>query len=154
LEQRALILATSSAPRRPILSPQTNVALGYARFDPRPAMGWWRLGPRVLAIHEQEDEPLVFTVHRAWWLWPARDVRDADDQLIGCVRGTRVENSHGRTLAILQGVSSSGERLFRTPGGDELARLQPVPQGLCLAFAPAVQDPFLKMLLLAAALSD
>jgi hypothetical protein len=47
----------------------------------------------------------------------------------------------------------TGTRVFRGRGGQELARLQPGPDGERLAFHPELGDPFLKMLLLAAALS-
>jgi hypothetical protein len=49
---------------------------------------------------------------------------------------------------------ASGEHVFRTPGGYELARLTPGADGLRLTFAPGVEDPFLRMLLLAAALGE
>jgi hypothetical protein len=156
LEQPAVLLRPADdAARRPIACADTGRPLGFARRPPRPARPWWRrLLTPPLAVHEQEDEPLVFTVGRPWALSSRRDVRDADGNPIGSVRGPRVENIYGRTLATLVPGGASGEHVFRTPGGYELARLTSGADGLRLAFAPGVEDPFLRMLLLAAALGE
>jgi hypothetical protein len=153
LERRVVVLGPTNATTRPITCPDTGLRLGFARREPRPGGPWWRrLAPPGLAVHEQDDEPLVFTVRRAWGLGPRLHVRDADGHPVGCVRGARVENVWGRTLAVLRPGEAAGERVFRTPDGRELARLLPGPAGLRVSFAAGVEDPFLKMLLLAAAL--
>jgi hypothetical protein len=156
LERAAVLLRpVEDGATRPILCAETGQLLGFARRPPQPARPWWRrLRPPPLAVHEQEDEPLVFTVRRPWLLSPRREVRDADDNPVGSVRGPRVENIYGRALATLVPGGEAGERVFRTPGGYELARLSPSADGLRLAFAPGVEDPFLRMLLLAAALGE
>jgi hypothetical protein len=156
LERAAVLLRpVENGANWPIACAETGQPLGFARRPPQPARPWWRrLRPPPLAVHELEDEPLVFTVRRPWFLSPRREVRDADENPVGSVRGSRVENIYGRTLATLVRASEPGERVFRTPGGYELARLSPSPEGLRLAFAPGVDDPFLRMLLLAAALGE
>jgi hypothetical protein len=156
LERPAVLLRPADAAAlRPITCADTGQPLGFARRPPRPKRPWWRrLTAPPLAVHEQEDEPLVFTVRRPWALSSRREVRDAESNPIGSVRGSRVENIYGRTLAVLGPADASGERIFRTPGGYELARLTPAADGLRLSFTPGVEDPFLRMLLLAAALGE
>jgi hypothetical protein len=120
--------------------------VGFARREPAGAAWWGRLGPAVLAVHELEDEPLLFTVRRAWGLWPHRQVRDADGHAVGGLRGKAVLDARGRPLALAE------HRVFRGRGGEELAELVPQGGGLRLTFHAGVRDPFLRMLLLAAAL--
>jgi hypothetical protein len=154
LEQSALVVGDPDpVGTRLLCCPETVAALGFARRDPWPGPPWWRvLVPPVLAVHEQEEQPLVFTVRRAWGLLLRRQVRDADGHPVGGLRGASVESAWGRTVAILRPGENPGERVFRTPQGAELARLTPTPQGLRVTFAAGLDDPFLKMLLLAAAL--
>jgi hypothetical protein len=154
LEQRVLLVAPRGAgATQPILDGETGRPLGFAR-RPAPSGPWWRrLAPPVLAVHEEEDEPLVFTVHRTWGLRPRREVRDADGRTVGSLRGSSVWDVAGRPVAELT-AAGSGERIFRGRGGRELARLTPGPEGLRLAFNPDVGDPFVRMLLLAAVLGD
>jgi hypothetical protein len=107
-----------------------------------------------LAVHEEEDEPLVFTVHRAWGLWPRREVRDAEGRPVGSLCGGRITDMDGRPVAELAVSGDDGERVWCGRGGRELARLTPGPDGLRLSFSPDVGDPFVRMLLLAAVLAD
>jgi hypothetical protein len=155
LEQSAVLLRPAdAAAARAITCAHTGQLLGCARQEPAGARSWWRrLAPALVAVYEQPDEPLVFTVHRGWGLRPRREVRDADGHPIGGLRGPRVENAHGRTVALLGSPEEAGARAFRAPDGTELARLTPGPEGLGLVFAANLVDPFLKMLLLAAALT-
>jgi hypothetical protein len=107
----------------------------------------------VLAVHEVEDDPLVFTVRRRWLLGRWREVCDADGNLVGILRGAVVENVYRRVIA-LRGADGPGERVFRSPGGHELARLTQANDRVCLLFISDLEDPFTRMLLLAAALVD
>jgi hypothetical protein len=156
LEQRVLLVAPrGAAATQPILDGESGRPLGCARWRPPPAAPWWRrLAPPVLAVHEEEDEPLVFTVHRGWGLWPRHEVRDADGRPVGSLRGGCLRDAGGRPVAELAAGEGKGERVFRGRGGRELARLTPGPEGLRLAFNPDVGDPFVRMLLLAAVLGD
>jgi hypothetical protein len=155
LEQPVVVLRpTDAAAARPIACPQTGQLLGCARRQPQGGRSWWRLlAPAVVAVYEQQDEPLVFTIRRGWGLRPRHEVRDADDHPIGILHGPRIVNAHGRTLAVLGPGEEPGCQVFRAPAGAELARVTPGPDGVCLAFAPDLLDPFVKMLLLAAALA-
>jgi hypothetical protein len=156
LEQRVLLVQPrTTAGTQPILDAESGRPLGFACWWPAPAGPWWRrLAPAVVAVHEQEDEPLVFTVRRAWSLWPRREVRDADGHPVGSLRGGRIHDASGRPVAELTAADGSGERAFRGRGGRELARLASRPESLRLAFNPDVKDPFVRMLLLAAVLGE
>ncbi len=155
LEQRVLLMPPrEAAAMRPILDAESGRRLGFARWPPVAGSWWRRLAPPVLAVHEEEDEPLVFTIRRTWGLRPWREVRDADGRPVGWLRGGCVADAGGRPVAELTASAGNGGRVFRGRGGRELARLTSGPEGLRLAFSPDVGDPFLRMLLLAAVLDD
>src|SRR5262249_52821626 len=83
LEEQALLLQTGqpqTAGR--IVAPTWGTLLGLVRRQP--PVSWWQwLGPRVLAVHEAEDEPLLCTLRRSWGRpW---QVRDADGHLVATV---------------------------------------------------------------------
>jgi hypothetical protein len=155
LEQRVLLLRPPGrSGGRAIADAETGRPLGVARRRPRQAGPWWRrLAAPLWAVHEQEDDPLLFTVRRGWGLGPGKPVRDADGHAVGAVGAGHVWDPAGGTLAVLE-PGGPGERVFRGRGGRELARLAGGPDGLRVAFHPDVADPFLRMLLLAAALDD
>jgi hypothetical protein len=149
LEHRVLLLRSDAASaRRAIVDGDSGVALGYARWQPERRRAWWRVFARgVLEVHEQEDEPLLFTVRRAWSLLPRREVCDADRQPVGSLLGQDVHDRFGRTLAHLQ------DGVFRNPHQRILAELTATTDGLRLTFGDDIADePFVKMLLLASAL--
>ncbi|HEY7154310.1 MAG TPA: hypothetical protein VH575_10170 [Gemmataceae bacterium] len=149
LEQRVLLLRPRTASAvQAIADGESGAPLGFARWQAETPSSWRRLfGRSVLAVHEQEDEPLLFTVRRAWSLLPRREVRDAEDQPIGSLLGRLVQDQHGRVVASLQ------DGVFRSPRQHILAELVSAPDGLRLCFHAGVADePFVKMLLLAAAL--
>lgn len=147
LEHRVLLLRWRTSAVQSIVDADSGAQLGFARWQ-TPA-GWWQrlLGGPVLAVHEQEDEPLLFTVHRAGSLWPRREVRDAEEQPVGCILGRLVHDRFGRLVAALQ------EGLFRNPYQHVLAETARTAEGVRLTFGEDVAgEPFIKMLLLAAAL--
>ncbi len=150
LEQPALRLPRGAGA---IAGPDTGSAVGEARWR-RPRRPWWRRwGRAVLAVHERQaaaDEPLVFTVRRCWGLLPWREVRDADGVTVGYLLGPRVYNRFGWQVAALEG---EGGPAFRAPDGRALAHLRAAEGGVQVAFeAELLNEPFVKMLLLAAAL--
>jgi hypothetical protein len=57
-------------------------------------------------------------------------------------------------VAVLAGGGPGGGRVFRGRGEVELARLSEGPDGVRVAFAADLVNPFVKMLLLAAALGE
>lgn len=151
LEHRVLLLRRCSASAvQAIVDGDSGAALGYARRQAERTGFWRRLfGGGVLAVHEQEDEPLLFTVRRAWSLLPRREVCDADEQPVGTLLGRLIHDRFGRPVAHLE------QEVFLTPCRRVLAKLHATPDGLRLTFGDAVVgEPFVKMLLLAAALQQ
>jgi hypothetical protein len=149
LEQRALVLAPGDGSgRRPLLAAETGLACGSARWR---AGGWWWARP-VLAVHEQEDEPLLFTVRRCWLPGTRHEVRDAEGRRVGYLRGEWVCDPLGRRLAVRRPGGPPGAWVFRSPGGRPLAELAPGGAGARLSFAAEAVNPFTRMLLLASAL--
>lgn len=149
LEHRALLMrARTRSAVQPIVDADNGAALGYARWEVETGRSWRRLlGRGVLAVHEQEDEPLLFTVRRAWSLFPRRDVCDAEDQTVGSLAGRLVHDRYGRPIAALENGT------FRDPYRRVLAELALSAEGLRLTFSDDIAgEPFIKMLLLAAAL--
>ena len=118
---------------------------------------WWAwlswLSPPVLAVHENDDAPLLFTVHRHWGLSPCWEVHDADDRLVGMVNGPLLQDGLGRHLALSERQPTDGSVRIRDLDGHDLMTLAHRPAEAYLTFTPAADgNPFLKMLLLAAAL--
>jgi hypothetical protein len=152
LEQRVLIVRPPDGfGLRPIVG-ETGLALGYAWWRP-PRAPWWRLRPKVLAVHEQEDEPLLFTVRRCWPFLSSREVRDAEGRRIGYLRGGRIRDRIGRHLARVELGAGTGAYCFRLGDGQPLAEVTLSDEGVRLVFGAAVEhDPFAKMLLLGGAL--
>jgi hypothetical protein len=132
----------------------TGALVGVARWRKARRPWWRRFGRPVLAVHERQgtaDEPLVFTVRRCWSLLAWREVRDAEGLPVGLLLGPHVLNRFGRQVAALE--RDGGALAFRAPDGRVLARLSVAEGGVRVAFEPeVVNEPFVKMLLLAAAL--
>jgi hypothetical protein len=153
LEQAALVMPCVGA-AGPIARADGGAVVGAARWRQARRPWWRRLGRPVLAVHERQgaaDEPLVFTVRRCWSLLAWREVRDAEGLPVGLLLGQRVLNRFGRPVAALE--RDGGEWAFRSPDGRPLARLSAAAGGVRVAFeAEVVNEPFVKMLLLAAAL--
>lgn len=150
LEHRVLLVRTRSpVPSvRDILDGDSGAALGYARWQTEPS-SWWRrmFGCGVLAVHEQEDEPLLLTVRRVWKFSTRRRVCDADGQPLGDLLGRLIYDRYGRPLAALE------DGVFRAPDYLVLAELAATAEGLRLTFHDDIAgEPFVKMLLLAATL--
>jgi hypothetical protein len=153
LERNELLLQPrNNSGTQTIADPLTGVVLGLARWLGWEDRGWWGwLRATHLSVHEAEDEPLVFTVRRSWGLWQRTEVCDADDHHVGSLRGAALHGRDGRTVALEEPAAGGG--LFRGGSGQELARWTAGPDGARLLFSPEVNDPFLKMLLLAASLN-
>jgi hypothetical protein len=153
LERNELLLRPrNGSGTQTIADPQTGIVLGLARWLGQADHRWWRwLRGTHLSVHEADDEPLVFTVRRGWGLWQRTEVCDADDHPVGSLRGAALHGRDGRTVALVE--PAAGGILFRGGSGQELARWTAGPEGARLVFCPDLQDPFLKMLLLAASLN-
>jgi hypothetical protein len=149
LEHRVLLVRSRTLSSvQAIVDGDSGAALGYARWETEPSPWWRRLFRRgVLAVHEQEDEPLLLTIHRGWSWLPRRCVCDAEGQPIGALIGRIIHDRYGRLLAALE------DGAFRAPDRRALAEVVPTTEGLRLTFSDDIAgEPFLKMLLLAAAL--
>lgn len=137
---------------RRILDADTDQPLGLAR---RHGSLWsGKLTRLRLEILETEDESLVSTWHGPSWLRRAWEARDADNVLIGHFRKGRLWDRLGRVLAEMR-HDGEDEIYFLTPGGQELAALVRKVDGWALTFAAELEnEPFVKMLLLGAALAE
>jgi len=153
LERKALLLGwRDDSGRRVILDAETGAAVGFRQHRPR--TGWWaRFGRRVVEVREQEDDSLLFTVRRCWSLFAWFEVSDADDGLVGWHGLSMVLDRAGRRLALREEDAETGASWFSGSDGRVLARLAPQGDDLRLTFADELtEEPFVKMLLLAAAL--
>jgi hypothetical protein len=156
LEQQTLLIkpwGTGAASRRLVVEPETREVLGFACWQPLALGSWWGwLQAPVLEIHEAEDEPLLFTLHRYWSLGTVWAVRDADGRAVASVRRGFVEDPLGRCLAAPEPASEAIH--FRDLERQELGTLSREPDGLVLRFTDELRgEPFAKMALLAAALT-
>jgi hypothetical protein len=149
LEHRVLLVRSRTPSSvQAIVDGDSGAALGYASWETEPSP-WWRrmFGRGVLAVHEQEDEPLLLTIHRGWSWLPRCRVCDAEGKPVGALLGRIIQDRYGRSLAALD------NGIFRTPDRRALAELAPTAEGLRLTFSDDIAgEPFVKMLLLAAAL--
>ena len=153
LETRELLLRpTAGGQPRVIAGAADGKPVGFAVWVYRP--GWWdRLFGPVLYVHEQEDQPLLFTAHPCWWRWSQREVLDAEGERVGFVRKRHIKDRRNVLYAL--SLSDGAEVVYRCVNGEILAATRLTPDGVELSFAKVVEfDPFAKMLLLAAALFE
>ncbi len=152
LEQQLLVLRPGpSRTPQTLVEAATGTPLGFTRW--RAPGGWlrrWLVGP-ILEVHEQEDEPLLFTVSRCWSIAARHLVCDADDVPVGVLDRARLLDRFGHLFAVRR---REGDRdVFRTTTGCPVAEAEPVDETVRLSFHAAVEnEPFAKMLLLAAVL--
>jgi hypothetical protein len=140
-----------AAPTRHIRAGRGGAALGFAvrrRAEGWPFWPWAR--PERFEVFETEDESLLMTVTRGWAdTWK---VRDADERLVGQIRGGFVYDGAAECLAER---AASEEGQGRLVSGDEtLAEWVRYEDGVRLLFADRLEkEPFAKMVLLAAVLT-
>ena len=153
LERKILVLTPrDGSGGRAVVDGETATPVGFCRRRPR--VGWWRsFTRRVVAVHELLDESLLFTVRRCLSLFAWYEVRDADDQVVGWHAGSLVVSRTGRRVATREDECHDGSSAFVGPRGTTLARLALHGDDMRLTWTDEVaNEPFLKMLLLAAAL--
>ncbi|HKI35580.1 MAG TPA: hypothetical protein VKA46_27230 [Gemmataceae bacterium] len=146
--------AAALEPARAVLDALTGAPRGFAGWRRRGRL-WPRwLSRPVLAVHESDDAPLLFTVHGLWGLAARWEVRDADGNVLGVLCGPLIKDRFGRNLALWERSAGDVGRA-RDGDGRELMTVMATPEGTRVAFAAGAEgNPFLKMLLLAAALVE
>lgn len=153
LEHGVLVIRPRTASGvRLIVDGESGAPLGYERWE-RGTPRWWRcwLARSVQTVREQEDEPLLFTIRRIWGLPPRREVRDAEGQIVGScsLSGRMIHDQFGRPSAAFREADAT----YRGRSQAVLAELTATAEGLRIAFRHEIAgEPFVKMLLLAAAL--
>jgi hypothetical protein len=154
LPGESLPLGTTEAREsaRTVCDALTGEPVGFAVWRKQRG-GWlarWLLRP-VLAVHEMDDAPLLFTIHQLWGLAPTWEVRDAEGFVLGVLAGPVLKDHFGRTLALCLRAQDGTE--VRDAEGRTLLTLTEASGGKKLTFAPEAEaNPFLKMLLVATAL--
>jgi len=153
LEHRVLLVRPRSTTGvRAIVDGDSGKPLGFARWETETPRCWWRPFARSsLAVHEDEDEPLLCTIRRAWGLLPRCVVRDADGHPVGSCSflGRIIRDRYGRPLAAFHGEDGT----VRSPTQRVLAEWTATENGLRIAFSDNIAgEPFVKMLLLSACL--
>jgi hypothetical protein len=156
LESPALLIRPpDAAAARAVVGPADGARLGAVRR--RRAASWpanW-LGATLLEVRESEDEPLVFTV-RSGWLWAGgRVVLDADGRHIGSLNGPWLCDRGGRGLGVVVKNGAVADRIIRGVDGRIWAAVHDGPSGTRVDFAADLEgEPFVRMLVLAAALAE
>jgi hypothetical protein len=153
LEHRVLLVRPRSPSGvRSIVDGESGKPLGFARYEMETTHSWWRsLARSILAVREQEDEPLLCTLRHAWGLLPRCEVRDADGHRVGSCsyKGRIIRNRYGRRLGSFHGEDGT----VRGPMQLVLAEWITTTDGVRLTFGDEIAgEPFVKMLLLAACL--
>jgi hypothetical protein len=142
--------------------PATRKPLGFV-YRRTPTSLWQRwLSFLVVAVHEANDEPLLFTMQPRWPFSATWEVRDADEHAIGVLHPLALAGSTRAASEIrapgrqIIARFQAGERAndagaFLNSDGLLLGRVEPTADGVNLQFSESVAEhPITKMLLLAA----
>jgi hypothetical protein len=160
LEHPALLLRpwTAADPGgrvRSVVAPGGD-AVGFVRQAPARSPRWLRwLERRSLEVYELPDSSLVFALRRGWG-WPAGwHLADAEERLVGTLRGRALMDGLGHHLAVVEAPDAQGRGRFLTMQGRELGELTVEREGTRVSFAPALEgNPFARMMLLGAVLAQ
>jgi hypothetical protein len=128
--------------------------VGFVRQPPPRTPRWlnW-LSRRTIEVYEAPDGSLVFALRRAWGWRGGWQLLDADERLVGTLRGRVMLDGFGHFLAAIEPADKAGHARFLALEGSELGEYALDRNGAQLTFAPALQgNPFAKMLLLGAVL--
>jgi hypothetical protein len=132
----------------------SGVALGCVRQEPLRWPRWLRwLAGQTLMVQELPDASLVFALRRSWG-WPSCwHVLDADEKLVGTLRGRALLDGLGNLLAVIEAADQQGRGRLLAVEGHELASFANEGATTRIAFAAEVDgNPFAKMMLLGAVL--
>jgi hypothetical protein len=160
LEQSALLLEPwqpapggESARVRQVLD-ASGVALGLVRQESLRWPRWLRwLAGQTLVVQELPDASLVFALRRSWG-WPSCwHVLEADEKLVGTLRGRALLDGLGNLLAVIEAADHQGRGRLLAARGHELASFADEGVTTRVTFAAEVDgNPFAKMMLLGAVL--
>jgi hypothetical protein len=148
-----LLVSRADPAGRRCLEDALGQPVGFA-WRPKRGPRWLRRWLAPLLVHEADEEPVVFQVRRAWTPWSRWLVADADGDLVGTVAGPWLLDRHDhpalRHVRAADGAGGVFEDRDRRRAA-EWSRGDPTR----LVLDAAVQDdPFLKMLILAAVLVE
>jgi hypothetical protein len=132
----------------------SGVTLGLVRQDPLRWPRWLRwLAGQTLVVQELPDASLVFALRRSWG-WPSCwHVLDADEKLVGTLRGRALLDGLGNLLAVIETADQQGRGRLLAARGHELANFADEGATTRITFAAEVEgNPFAKMMLLGAVL--
>jgi len=132
----------------------SGTTIGFVRETPARAPLWLRwLAEKSLQVYEEPDQSLVFALRRGWG-WPGRwHVVDADERLIGTVRGRALLDGFGILLGVIEPPDVRGRGRFVAIQGRELGEYAVESAGTRVTFASEMEgNPFAKMMLLGAVL--
>jgi hypothetical protein len=106
-----------------------------------------------MEVFETSDESLVFSLRRSRG-WPAAwQLLDAEERVVGTLRGRALYDGFGYFLAVIEAPDHSGAGRFLSADGRILGRFQMQGEGTTVTFAPDLEgNPFARMLLLGAVL--
>ena len=156
LEQPALLLrpwAPAEARKsRPIDDDATGRPLGFACWPapPRSWVGW--LSRTGMEVFETEDASLLMTLLPPRWWSSAWEVLDAEDRLVGKIKGPHILDAwHDRAVSLRKDAHGG---VFIDAHRQELGRFSLLEQKtIRLNFYPILEgQPFPRMLLLASVL--
>lgn len=159
LEQTVLLLQpwqpapdnVAAARVRPVRDGQGDL-VGFVRQEPVQAPRWLRwLARAVVVAHELPDLSLVFLLRRSWG-WPGSwEVLDAEERLVGTVRGHALLDGLGHLLAVIEQPNGEGRGRILAVQGRELGDYRREGEGTRLTFAAEMEgNPFAKMMVLGA----
>lgn len=141
--------------RRVVADGETAGALGQVRYREPARRSWfaWLRACR-LEVLETEDAALLCSSVRSWGLLQLWDVYDAEDRRVGSIYPPSLLDGEGLRCGYTR-LDDEQSGAVISPTGSLLAEFAVAAEGvLRLRFAPDLRpDPFLRMLLLADALS-
>jgi hypothetical protein len=132
----------------------TGATVGLARQPLTQTPNWLRwLSRRTLEVYEAPDNSLVFAMRRGWGWRSGWHLIDADERLVGTLRGRMLVDGFGQFLATVESVNAAGRGRFLAADGRVLGEYAMLRDGTRIAFGPDLEgNPFAKMLLLGAVL--
>jgi hypothetical protein len=133
---------------------EAGATVGFAR-QPPPRMPRWLnwLSRRAIEVYEAPDGSLLFALRRGWGWRGSWRLFDADERLVGTLRGRVMLDGFGHFLSFVESPDAEGHARFLALEGHELGAYTQNRDATHVSFAPTLEgNPFAKMLLLGAVL--